>query len=69
MPMQGQCIFVRLIRQLKFSIMITDSLNIALGGTTGKEIPFPPISLVDENTGEPNYHNVSTLCCDIPVIP
>ncbi len=47
-------------KQLKFSIMITDSLNIALGGTTGKEIPFPPISLVDKRTGAPNYHNVST---------
>jgi phosphoserine phosphatase RsbU/P len=48
------------VKQLKFSIMITDSLNIALGGTTGKAIPFPPIALVDETTGEPNYHNVST---------
>lgn len=47
-------------KQLKFSIMITDLLNIALGGTTGKEIPFPPISLVDKRTGAPNYHNVST---------
>ncbi|MDR3575246.1 MAG: SpoIIE family protein phosphatase [Anaerolineaceae bacterium] len=47
-------------KKLKFSIMFTDSLNIALGGSTGKEIPFPPISLVDEKTGEPNYHNVST---------
>ena len=47
-------------KQLKFSIMITDSLNIALGGTTGKEIPFHPIPLVDQTTGEPNYHNVST---------
>ena len=46
--------------KLKFSIMITDSLNIALGGTTGKEIPFHPIPLVDEKTGGPNYHNVST---------
>ncbi|MGD0003471.1 MAG: SpoIIE family protein phosphatase [Anaerolineaceae bacterium] len=46
-------------KKLKFSIMITDSLNIALGGTTGKEIPFQPISLVDEKTGAPNYHNVS----------
>jgi sigma-B regulation protein RsbU (phosphoserine phosphatase) len=47
-------------KKLKFSIMITDSLNIALGGTTGKEIPFPPISLVNEKNGEPNFHNVST---------
>ena len=47
-------------KQLKFSIMLTDSLDIALGGTTGKEIPFHTLSLVDEKTGEPNYHNVST---------
>ena len=47
-------------KQLKFSIMITDSLKIALGGTTGKEIPFPPIPLMDINTGDPNFHNVST---------
>jgi sigma-B regulation protein RsbU (phosphoserine phosphatase) len=47
-------------KKLKFSIMITDSLNIALGGTTGKEIPFQPIPLVNPTTGEPNYHNVST---------
>jgi len=47
-------------KQLKFSIMITDSLNIALGGTTGKDIPFHPIPLLDEKTSEPNFHNVST---------
>ncbi len=47
-------------KKIKFSIMITDSLGIALGGTTGKAIPFPPISLVDEITGEANFHNVST---------
>jgi phosphoserine phosphatase RsbU/P len=47
-------------KQLKFNIMITDSLKIALGGTTGNEIPFPPLPLLNEKTGEPNYHNVST---------
>lgn len=47
-------------KQLKFSIMITDSLGIALGGTTGKEIPLPPIPLVIPETNEPNYHHVST---------
>ena len=38
---------------LKFEIMRTDSLGIAMGGTTGKPIPFPPIQLHDEN-GKPN---------------
>jgi sigma-B regulation protein RsbU (phosphoserine phosphatase) len=44
---------------LSFSIVRTDSLNIAMGGTTGKEVPFPPLCLYDD-TGEPNDHNVAT---------
>ena len=32
-------------QRLKFSIMITDSLNIHMGGTSGKEIPFYPVKL------------------------
>lgn len=46
--------------QLKFAIMRTDSLNIAMGGTTGKDIPFPPLRLYDEINGEPNHYNVAT---------
>ncbi len=46
--------------RLKFVIMRNDSLNIALGGTTGKEISFPPLPMYDEVTGEPNNHNVAT---------
>ena len=46
--------------QLKFEIMRTDSLNIALGGTTGKEITFPPIAMHNEKTGNPNHRNVAT---------
>jgi len=46
--------------RLKFEIMRTDSLNIAMGGTTGKPIPFAPLRLYDEKTGEPNHHNVAT---------
>jgi HD-GYP domain-containing protein (c-di-GMP phosphodiesterase class II) len=45
---------------LKFDVMRTDSLNIAMGGTTGKDIPFPPLRMYDETTGEPNHKNVST---------
>jgi sigma-B regulation protein RsbU (phosphoserine phosphatase) len=45
---------------LKFAIMRTDSLNIAMGGTTGKEIPLPPLHLYDEATGTPNHQNVAT---------
>ena len=45
---------------LKFVIMRTDSLGIALGGTTGKEITFPPLPLHNPETGEPNHKNVAT---------
>ena len=46
--------------RLKFEIMRTDSLDIALGGTTGKEITFPPIDMYNEKTGNPNHRNVAT---------
>jgi HD-GYP domain-containing protein (c-di-GMP phosphodiesterase class II) len=44
--------------QLEFAIMRTDSLNIAMGGTTGKTIDFPPLNLYDEN-GEANMANIA----------
>ena len=47
-------------KSLKFEIMRTDTLKIALGGTTGKEITFPPVRLYDPKTGEPNHKNVAT---------
>ncbi|MBT3559271.1 MAG: GAF domain-containing protein [Rhodospirillales bacterium] len=46
--------------RLKFEIMRTDSLGIALGGTTGKTITFPPLMLHDPDTGEPNHKNVAS---------
>ena len=45
---------------LRFVIMRNDSLNIALGGTTGKETSFPPLPLYDEITSEPNNRSVAT---------
>jgi sigma-B regulation protein RsbU (phosphoserine phosphatase) len=45
---------------LKFVIMHTDSLQIAMGGTTGVEIPHPPLPLYDPLTQAPNHHNVAT---------
>lgn len=45
---------------LRFTIMRSDALGMAAGGTTGREIPFPPLRLYDERTGEPNYQNVAT---------
>ena len=38
---------------IRFETLRTDSLGIAMGGTTGKEITFPPIPLYKDN-GEPN---------------
>jgi HD-GYP domain-containing protein (c-di-GMP phosphodiesterase class II) len=48
-------------KQLSFKIMRNKSLNIAYGGTTGKEIPFPPLNifLKDEI---PNLESVATYC-------
>jgi HD-GYP domain-containing protein (c-di-GMP phosphodiesterase class II) len=40
-------------RELRFEIMRTDSLGIAMGGTTGRDIPFHPVRLYDE-AGAPN---------------
>ncbi len=45
---------------LEFEIMRTDSLGVALGGTTGKPISFFPLRMYNENTGEPNDKNVAT---------
>lgn len=44
--------------KLKFEIMRTDSLQIAMGGTTGKDIPFPPLPLHRED-GTPNTSMVA----------
>ncbi|MCO4762461.1 MAG: GAF domain-containing protein [Myxococcales bacterium] len=46
--------------QLRFVIMRTTSLGIALGGTTGKPINLPPIPLHDPLTGTPNHENVAS---------
>jgi HD-GYP domain-containing protein (c-di-GMP phosphodiesterase class II) len=39
--------------ELRFEIVRTESLDIAMGGTTGKEVPFYPVKLYDE-AGRPN---------------
>ena len=44
-------------RELRFMIMRNDTMGIALGGTTGAPIPFPPVQLRDPD-GTPNYKNV-----------
>jgi len=44
--------------EMRFEIMRNDSLGIAMGGTTGAPIPFPPVRLVDAD-GKPNLKNVA----------
>jgi len=44
--------------ELCFQIIRNDSLDIAMGGTTGKPVDLPAVSIFGEN-GEPNLHNVS----------
>ena len=46
--------------KLCFQIMRTDSLGIAMGGTTGKEIPFPALNMYDSETQTPNHKNIAT---------
>jgi HD-GYP domain-containing protein (c-di-GMP phosphodiesterase class II) len=45
-------------QQLRFEIMRTQTLGIAMGGTTGKDIPFPPLPLYLED-GQPNINMVA----------
>jgi len=44
---------------IKMEIIRTDSLDFAMGGTTGNKIPFPPIPLFDDEN-QPNLHMVVT---------
>ncbi len=45
---------------LCFAIMRTDSLGIALGGTTGQPITLPSIPLRDPETGAPNHRHIAS---------
>jgi sigma-B regulation protein RsbU (phosphoserine phosphatase) len=45
---------------LRFALVITDSLNIRLGGSSGRPVSFPPLAMYDRSTGTPNHHNVAT---------
>ncbi|MBV9829640.1 MAG: GAF domain-containing protein [Alphaproteobacteria bacterium] len=44
-------------QELRFAIMRNDTLNIALGGTTGAPIPFPPVQM-RASDGTFNYKSV-----------
>ncbi len=45
---------------LRFAIVMTDSLGISLGGTSGAPVSFPALPLHDAATGAPNHRNVAT---------
>jgi HD-GYP domain-containing protein (c-di-GMP phosphodiesterase class II) len=45
-------------KRLRFEIMMTDSLNFHMGGTSGKEIPFYPVKLYGED-GTPNKNMIA----------
>ena len=52
-------------KRLKFEIMMTDSLNFHMGGTSGEDIPFYPVKLYDDD-GEPNNTTVSYTHLTLP---
>ncbi|OIO67919.1 MAG: phosphohydrolase [Zetaproteobacteria bacterium CG1_02_55_237] len=47
---------------LRFEVIRTDSLGFAMGGTTGNDIPFPPVRLHDEH-GRANLEQV--VACSV----
>ncbi|MEM1415114.1 MAG: HD domain-containing phosphohydrolase [Myxococcota bacterium] len=51
--------------ELRFAIMRTDSLGIALGGSTGRAIDLPPIPMFDPATGEANRTNVASYAAHL----
>ncbi len=46
-------------RELEFVMLRNDSLQIEMGGPSGKPIPFPALQLYDTETGEPNHSQVA----------
>jgi GAF domain-containing protein len=47
---------------LRFVMVLNDTLKIAMGGTSGKEVTLPPLDLYDPASGQPNLHNIATSC-------
>ncbi|MDD2900327.1 MAG: GAF domain-containing protein [Desulfuromonadaceae bacterium] len=45
--------------ELRFEIVRCDGLNVAMGGTSGVPITFPPVRLNDDS-GNPNHNNVAS---------
>ena len=51
-------LYLRVEDDLHFKIVRNNTLDIKMGGTTGEQVAFPPVPLIDSQTGEPNYDNV-----------
>ena len=49
-------------KTLRFGMVLSDSLKIAMGGTSGQPVTLPPLNLYDPVTGEPNQKNIATSC-------
>jgi len=45
--------------QLEFVIVRNDTHDIAIGGTTGHEIPYPPLPLQDQTVAEPGHSRIA----------
>ena len=56
----GGTLYLRSADSLQFMLMHTTSLNVALGRATGTAIPYAPLHLYDEATGEPNQRHIAT---------
>jgi sigma-B regulation protein RsbU (phosphoserine phosphatase) len=56
----GGTLYLETAGELRFSIMRTDSLGMALGGAGGEPVPWPPLPLRDPVTGMPNHRNAAT---------
>jgi len=54
----GGTLYIKTDAGLKFEIMISESLKIRKGGSSGEPIIFPPLPLFDSN-GKPNMHMVA----------
>lgn len=56
---EGGTLYMREGETLAFAILRNDTLGIAMGGSTGRAIPFPALPL-HEPDGAPNHRNVAT---------
>jgi len=56
----GGTLYLRKEDNLEFEVLRTSSLDITLGGATGKPIDLPPVALFDKETSDPNYGNVAS---------